>query len=192
MTGRRFVLATVALSFVALGACKKDPPPPPPPPAQQMPDTAGDGQRALDAQRRADSIRDARAAEEEARRVRERAMSTLTAMVFFEYDQSSLTAEAERLLRDKQQILSQYPALRIRVEGHADERGSTEYNVALGNRRAESIVRFLTSFGIDASRFTTTSFGEERPLDRGMTESAFARNRRAEFAVTAGENSIGR
>jgi peptidoglycan-associated lipoprotein len=192
MTGRRFVLFAVALSFATLGACKKDVPPPPPPPPAELPDTVGDGQQALDAQNRADSIRAAREAEEARQREVQRVMSVLTAMVFFEYDQSSLTPEGERLLRDKSTILRDNPEVRIRVEGHADERGSTEYNVALGNRRAESVVRFLTSFGLDASRFTTTSFGEERPMDRGESESSFARNRRGEFVVTAGEGSIGR
>ncbi len=189
MIGRRVVFFAVMGAFVTLGACKKDPPLPiaPEPAVSNAPDTVGDGQRALDAEARADSIRDARVAEE----ARARSLSTLTAMVFFDYDQSTITPEGERLLRDKVEILRSNPDVRVRIEGHADERGSTEYNVALGNRRAESVVRFLSSFGIDGSRFTTTSYGEERPMERSETESAFARNRRAEFVITAGESGIG-
>ena len=82
------------------------------------------------------------------------------------------------------------PAVQIRIEGHADERGSTEYNIALGNARAEAVRQFFASFGLDASRFAITSYGEERPLAQGSTESAWARNRRAEFVITAGADQI--
>lgn len=118
------------------------------------------------------------------------AVSALTAMVFFEYDESTITSEAERILRDKVTVMRANPQVRLRVEGHADERGSTEYNIALGQRRADAIVQFMTGFGIDASRLSTTSYGEERPMERGETESAWSRNRRGEFAITAGEASI--
>ena len=79
------------------------------------------------------------------------------------------------------------PTVRLRFEGHADERGSTEYNLALGSRRAESVRDFLSGFGIMANRFTTTSFGEERPAVNRMDESAWAQNRRVEFVITGGQ-----
>lgn len=189
MIGRRIVLCAVAGALMAFGACSSDPPPPPPPepaPAEDNSDAEEEARRRAAAQARADSIAEARRIEE----ARRAAVANLTAMVFFDYDESTITAEGESILRDKVEVLRSNPGVRIRIEGHADERGSTEYNVALGNRRAEAVVRFLTSFGIDASRFTTTSFGEERPLQRGESESAFARNRRAEFVITAGESSI--
>jgi peptidoglycan-associated lipoprotein len=76
------------------------------------------------------------------------------------------------------------------VEGHADERGSTEYNMALGNRRAQSVLDYFTQQGLAGTRFMITSLGEELPLVNASNESAWSQNRRAEFAVTAGDNSI--
>ena len=75
----------------------------------------------------------------------------------------------------------------MRLEGHADERGSTEYNLALGSRRAESVRDFLSGFGISADRLMTTSFGEERPLVSSSDETSWAQNRRVEFSITGGE-----
>ena len=78
------------------------------------------------------------------------------------------------------------PAVTIRIEGHADDRGSTEYNLALGSRRAEAVRAYLAGVGINASRVQATTYGEARPLATGSGETAWSRNRRAEFAVTAG------
>jgi peptidoglycan-associated lipoprotein len=107
-------------------------------------------------------------------------------MVNFDYDESVITNEAEQILRRKIPILRNSPTVRIRMEGHADERGSTEYNLALGSRRAESVSEFLAGFGISGDRFTTTSFGEDRPLVNRSDEAAWARNRRVEFVITGG------
>jgi peptidoglycan-associated lipoprotein len=107
-------------------------------------------------------------------------------MVHFEYDESDITSEAERVLRDKVDILRANPAVRMRVEGHADERGSTEYNQALASRRAQSVKTFITGFGLEGDRFETVSFGEERPLVNRSDEEAWAQNRRAEFVITGG------
>ena len=76
--------------------------------------------------------------------------------------------------------------MRLRLEGHADERGSTEYNLALGSRRAQSVQDFMAGFGISANRFTTTSFGEERPLVNRSDEGAWTQNRRVESVITGG------
>ena len=78
----------------------------------------------------------------------------------------------------------------LQIEGHCDERGSNEYNDALGNRRAQAVVDFFTGFGLDASRFAIVSFGEDRPLVSRSDEDAWAQNRRAEFILTAGQNDI--
>ncbi len=92
------------------------------------------------------------------------------------------------MLQRKVSVLREYPGIQLRLEGHCDERGSNEYNLALGQRRAESVRRYLMSYGIDASRFATISYGEERPLVDAQNEEAWAQNRRAEFMVTARGN----
>ena len=92
------------------------------------------------------------------------ARATLEEVVRFDFDESTITAGAEQLLRAKLPILRDSVEFRLLLEGHADERGSIEYNLALGGRRAESVRDFLVGLGISADRLTTTSFGEERPL----------------------------
>jgi peptidoglycan-associated lipoprotein len=94
------------------------------------------------------------------------------------------------VLARKVPILRANPGARIRVSGHADERGSVEYNLALGMRRAAAAREWLTGFGIPADRFEVVSFGEDRPADAGSNEDAWARNRRAEFVVTAGGDNL--
>ncbi len=110
--------------------------------------------------------------------------ATLEELVHFDYDQAVITAEAEALLGAKLPILRNSPTFRLRLEGHADERGSTEYNLALGSRRAESVRNYLIGLGISENRLTTTSFGKERPLVTGSNEAAWAQNRRVEFVVS--------
>jgi peptidoglycan-associated lipoprotein len=116
-----------------------------------------------------------------------RAREVLTEIVFFEFDSDELTADAAELLRLKAAVLVANPNVRLRIEGHADQRGSTEYNLALGQRRAEAVRVFLSDYGVDTSRFATTSYGKERPLMEGDDEFAWSRNRRAEFALTSGQ-----
>ena len=116
-----------------------------------------------------------------------RARESLSDIIYFEYDSNELTADAQEKLRTKIAILRANPGLRVQVEGHADERGSTEYNLALGQRRAETVREYLAGFGIDGARVQTISYGEERPIVEGTTESAWSRNRRAEFSVAGGE-----
>ena len=103
------------------------------------------------------------------------ARATLEEVVRFDFDEATLTAEAEQLLRTKLPIMRDSVAFRLLLEGHADERGSIEYNLALGGRRAESVRDFLMGLGISADRLTTTSFGEERPLvNRSDADVAFS------------------
>ena len=116
---------------------------------------------------------------EEADRIRR----VLEEMVFFEYDRSDLRDDAQRTLNAKVAILKSQPDLRLRIEGHADERGSVEYNLALSLRRANRVREYLVDVGVAASRLEVAAFGEERPLVEGADESAWARNRRAEFSV---------
>lgn len=121
-----------------------------------------------------------RAAEEE-RLARERAYGQIGEMIFFEFDKSDLKDDSREVLRQKSEILRSYPDIRVRVEGHADERGTIEYNLALGERRAEAARQYLVDLGIDPDRLNTISYGEERPLIAQSNEAAWAQNRRDEF-----------
>jgi peptidoglycan-associated lipoprotein len=195
MIVRRF-LVTVLAATLLIGACGGDPPPPPPaPPAGPNQDSLrayNDSVARAEAERRrlAAEREAAAAAERERQRLVAAARTTLEAMVFFDYDVSDLRADAQQALRAKADILRASPEVRLRIEGHADERGSTEYNMALGNRRAESIRQALVGFGLAANRFEIVSFGEGRPLQQGSDEAAWARNRRGQFVITAGANAI--
>jgi peptidoglycan-associated lipoprotein len=106
--------------------------------------------------------------------------------IHFDYDASDIRADARRILDSKLPLIRADPTLRLRIEGHADERGSTEYNLALGTRRAASVASYFSGFGIDGSRFPIASYGEERPLLPGSDEAAWSQNRRAEFVIIAG------
>ena len=125
------------------------------------------------------------AAEEERRRLEALRMAevTLGEMIHFEYDKSELSADARAVLDRKIAVLNGNPRLRVRVMGHADERGSVEYNLALSLRRANIARDYITGFGIDGSRIEVTGFGEERPLLLAHDESAWSQNRRDEFAL---------
>lgn len=193
MSHRRLIVPVLAVSIFVV-ACRQSPPPPPEPTGPTAEELEQMRQDSIRAAREAEEAR--RRAEEEARRraeaeaARERAIAaaraTLTQVVYFDYDESDIRADAQQALRAKVEILRANPSLTVRIEGHADERGSTEYNLALGTRRAEAVRQFFTSFGLDASRFAITSYGEERPAARASTEEAWAQNRRAEFVITGG------
>ena len=101
--------------------------------------------------------------------------------IFFEFDSSVLSAEAQAILKAKAEWMNRNPQLSIIIEGHCDNRGTTEYNLALGERRAEGVKRFMQDLGVAESRIRTISYGEERPLDLGNDEAAWAKNRRAHF-----------
>ena len=193
MIVRRFFI-TVFAATLLVGACGGDPPPPPPPPQadQDSLQRYNDSVAAAEAERRAEAERLAaeRAAEAERQRAVRAARAALEEMVFFDYDMSDIRDDAEATLRAKVDILRASPQVQVRIEGHADERGSTEYNMALGNRRAEAIRQFLVGFGLAENRFEIVSFGEGRPLQQGSTESDWARNRRGQFVITAGADAI--
>lgn len=106
--------------------------------------------------------------------------------VYFDYDQIAIRADAEPVLAAQATWLAKYPSVTVRIEGNADERGTREYNLALGSRRANSIKEFLTGHGIAAARIETVSYGKEKPIDGGATEEAYAKNRNGHTALTAG------
>ncbi|MFK7929590.1 MAG: OmpA family protein [Myxococcota bacterium] len=119
----------------------------------------------------------------------EEAVATIAAnfkRVHFEMDATSLTGESEAALSSNSAILQKFGKIRVEVQGHADERGTTDYNLALGERRANAIRDRLQRMGVDAGRVTVVSYGEERPLASGGGEVVWSQNRRAEFRVLRG------
>ncbi len=104
---------------------------------------------------------------------------------FFDYDKADIRADAKEVLSADAEFLRKWPTLKVNLEGHCDERGTREYNLALGQRRAASARDFLVSLGIDASRLQIISYGKERPFCTGQTEDCWQKNRRAHFVVTA-------
>ncbi len=110
--------------------------------------------------------------------------------IHFDYNEATVRTDDNARLDGKSALLKQFPMLRIRITGHADERGSDEYNIALGKRRAEAAKDYLVRGGIDASRIETASLGREVPVDPGHDEAAWAQNRRDEFDIIAGTQSL--
>lgn len=103
--------------------------------------------------------------------------------VHFDFDKYNIRPEDATRLRQNASWLKKHKGVSITIEGHADERGETEYNLALGDKRAESVKDFLASLGVERSRLSTISYGEEKPVDTGHNESAWSKNRRAEFRL---------
>lgn len=179
---RLFVL--VAASSLAFGACKKkttavapqptpvQPQPAPPtraetPPAPPKPDNSAEVAARIAAAR-----------------------GTVLKTIYFEYDADELRDDAKAILDAKIAVLAANPQLRVRVSGHCDDRGSDEYNIALGRRRSEAAKRYLTDHGVDASRIETTTFGRERPAVQGSGEETWSQNRRDEFEIIAGGEQL--
>ena len=200
MLKSRIVVMVLVGASLAAGGCKKKPVVAPAPVVNQDSINAENARRAEQArldqmrrdslareQSRADSIR---AAREGTNRAVADARATITNPVMFEFDKSDLTADDVARLDAKIPLLNANPDLRIRVAGHTDSRGSDEYNMALGQRRAASAKRYLTQHGISTGRIETVSFGEERPVATGDDENSMAQNRRAEFEIIAGGDNI--
>jgi peptidoglycan-associated lipoprotein len=103
--------------------------------------------------------------------------------VFFDFDQATLTAESHNLLQRKADFLKKHPQEQITIEGHCDQRGSSDYNLGLGQRRADSVKNYLQDLGIAGNRLASVSYGKEQPLDPGMNEAAWARNRRGHLVI---------
>jgi peptidoglycan-associated lipoprotein len=194
-------LSTRFIVFGALGmsamACGKKPEPEQPAPAPApttapttTPTTSGEDAAARAAREAAERDRAAREAADLAAKNKATAMAQLTAMINFDLDKFDIRPDDQGNLDRKAAILQANSGVKVRISGHADERGSDEYNLALGNRRATSAKRYLSGKGIDGARIETVSYGEERPLDPGHDESAWFKNRRDEFEVTAGDANL--
>jgi peptidoglycan-associated lipoprotein len=162
-------LVTLVLTFLVVGCSKEEPAPPtaeaqprpvapPPPPPPPTPAPPAISQQAFQDFQNQD--------------------------IFFDYDKYDLRTDARATLDRKATFLNQASTVRSQIEGHCDERGTNEYNLALGERRANAAKQYLTTAGVSAARLTTISYGEERPLDPGRNEAAWARNRRAHFVIT--------
>ncbi|HEY6826538.1 MAG TPA: peptidoglycan-associated lipoprotein Pal [Gemmatimonadaceae bacterium] len=190
------IIVTSAISLLVVG-CHRAPPP------AQTPAPVPSVNR--DSIARANAVRDSIARAEAARRIAAAradsirradearaaalaaARAALTQAIHFDFDRSDILAPDRTVLDRKASVLSSNAPLRIRIEGSTDERGSDEYNLALGMRRAGAAKRYLTEHGVDGIRIETASYGEERPLCQGHDEACWAQNRRAEFVVTAGD-----
>jgi peptidoglycan-associated lipoprotein len=182
---RALTLSLIAL--VAVGGCKKKPQvaptpvntAPTPAPAPTPPPETGCNAACRDSIGRAEA--DAK------NKAIETAKVALTATVYFDLDKSDITDDTRTKLDAKVPVLTQNSTVKIRIAGHTDSRGSDEYNLALGQRRAAAAKRYLTDRGIDASRIEIVSFGEERGTCSDEDESCWSRNRRDEFEITAGQ-----
>jgi peptidoglycan-associated lipoprotein len=189
MTGRRVVLLMVVFGVMTAACGKKNPPvarpaPPPPTPAAAAP-----------ARPPAPPEPVAEPAIVPPEPVRDDAISSASLddlnknsplmPVFFELDSSDLSPAGQKALDQNAGLLKKYGSWAITIEGHCDERGTAEYNLALGERRAIAARAYLVSLGISADRLRTVSYGKEFPFDPGHDENAYAKNRRAHFVITA-------
>lgn len=111
--------------------------------------------------------------------------SSLLKPIFFDFDKYDIRPGDAEILKENAALLKKFPNIKIQIEGHCDERGTNEYNLALGERRANSTKQYLINLGISKDRISTISYGEERPFDPGHNEEAWAKNRRAHFVITA-------
>ena len=180
-------IALSAVATVALAGCSKKPAETAPAPVQTTPVSNPAPTPPSPTCDAACEEAKRREAEEARRRASEAARSSLTATIYFDYDRSDITDDARAKLDAKVPVLTQNTGIRIRIAGHTDSRGSDEYNLALGQRRAVAAKRYLTDRGIDAGRIEIVSFGEERPTCTDEADSCWGRNRRDEFEITVGE-----
>jgi peptidoglycan-associated lipoprotein len=190
------ILAGLAAATVAAACGGPDPAPPPPTPTEPTvnEDSIRQAQEEEERRRREEEERARAESEAAAERARagEEVRVTLAAMIHFDFDRSDIRGGDQGTLDQKVAILRANPDLRIRISGHCDERGSDEYNLALGNRRANAAKQYLVTQGIDAGRIETVSFGEERPVAMGRDEDSWAQNRRDEFEIIGGGEDLRR
>ena len=178
-TGSAVRLAAVGTLAAALAACASHPkpapapapapapraapparptPPPPPPPVESRPLPGSEREFVVDVGDR----------------------------VYFDLNEYAVRSDAQPILAAQAAWLAKYPAVQVRIEGNCDERGTVEYNVALGARRANSVKQFLVSHGVAAGRIATVSYGKEHPIDSGTGEQAWQRNRNSHTAIVSG------
>jgi peptidoglycan-associated lipoprotein len=192
-------VAPLALGLVAvIGAgCRRQQPATTPTPAVDA-DSVARADAAARERARQDSIANAQRAEQDRlaaeRAAAERrltdARTALTSAIYFDYDRADITDEGKATLDAKLPLMNANPALRVRVAGHTDARGSDEYNLALGQRRASATKRYLVLQGVPANRIDVISYGEERPAAAGDDDSSYSQNRRAEFEILAGGDNL--
>lgn len=175
------LMLLVATASIAFGACKKKTPPPAPAPAPVAGPTSTPTRETPPTPT---STGDNGAA---AREAIAKARAVVLSTIYFDLDADELRDDSKSSLDEKIRILNANPQLRVRISGHCDDRGSDEYNIALGRRRSEMAKRYLTDRGVDASRIETATLGRERPAVQGTGEEAWSKNRRDEFEIIAGE-----
>lgn len=180
MTNNISKIALVGVMLVAVAGCAKKPPAdlPPPPPTTEAPADTGAGVQPNTGSTvvpgsRADFLQQAG-----------------TDTVLFALDSSDVDSEAQAILQRQAQWLQRNPNVRVTVEGHCDERGTREYNLALGDRRANSAKNYLASNGVATSRISVISYGKERPVATGSDEASYAQNRRAVTVVPVGGSGV--
>ena len=164
MNVMRFVVFVALASLLTIGCAKQ--------PAQQATTEAPAQQPATDS-----GVK-----ETEVKETVSYSVSDLT-RIHFDFDSYVLSSKARKTLTQNAEVMKALSGLKVRIEGHCDERGSDEYNLALGERRAQAAMNYLSTLGVPASRMSTISYGEEKALDPGHDEASWAKNRRAEFVA---------
>lgn len=171
------VILILSLSTACKKKVKEVPPPPPAPQAQEQPKAEKVEQPV---------VKEPVLSEEEIfqkKTLEQINQEKPLAMIFFDYDRYEIRNDAGPVLEANAQWLKSYPTVKILVEGHCDERGTEEYNLALGEKRAKSAMNYLVSLGISPERVRIISYGKSQPLDPGHDENAWAKNRRAQFLI---------
>lgn len=181
---RKSITGLLLIGFVSVllmfaTACQKKIVAPPATPAEEV--TKGDDTAEQERLAREQAERDRIAREEEARARAKAEMES--EKIYFDYDKSDLKYESQTVLTKKANWLKENGQFKLKIEGHCDERGSTEYNMALGARRAEAASNFISALGVSSDRLTTVSYGEEKPAVTGSGESEWSQNRRDEFIL---------
>ena len=177
-------LAFACSSIFLMASCAKKQVRVEEPVAVEKPKPAAPAVGTTEAYRRAEEERQARLRElEKDQRVRAEIQAFESDHIYFDFDKAELKPEARAILVKKADWLRENPDYSVRIEGHCDERGTNEYNLALGERRASAAWRFLNALGVSGSRISTISYGEERPAFYGHNENAWSKNRRDEFKV---------
>lgn len=194
MTGKTRFVSLLVLTVTAVVACSHKPPATTPQPVAPNQDSINAANARRDSIARAEAARRdsiARAqADAAGRNSRDAATKALTQVIYFDFDSDAIKDDARSSLDAKIGILNGNAGVKIKIGGNTDERGSDEYNLALGQRRAASAKRYLTDHGISGDRIDIISYGEEHPVGTGHDESSWSQNRRDDFEITAGADQI--
>ncbi|MCG8551014.1 MAG: peptidoglycan-associated lipoprotein Pal [Desulfobacterales bacterium] len=181
------MMAVLVAGLMTMTACSKPKVADPVTVDQEQGETDAERAARLEAERaarlEAERIEAQQLEEQRQARILEAKSRFLNQNILFDYDSAELTDQAKGLLREKAAWLQANPSGTVMIEGHCDERGTTVYNLALGERRANAARNYLVDLGVSASRMGTVSYGEEKPLDPAPTESAYRINRRAQFVI---------